>query len=69
MFFFIFSLLSENGYIINIFCFCSFLSQTIHLLDEDDSLYCISAWNDQVSADYHLYSLFSHLSDFTIWLL
>lgn len=26
----------------------SFLSQTIHLLDEDDSLYCISAWNDQV---------------------
>uniref|UniRef100_I3JM10 Protein O-linked-mannose beta-1,2-N-acetylglucosaminyltransferase n=1 Tax=Oreochromis niloticus TaxID=8128 RepID=I3JM10_ORENI len=28
-------------------CFCSFLSQTIHLLDEDDSLYCISAWNDQ----------------------
>ncbi|CAG5862791.1 unnamed protein product [Menidia menidia] len=26
-----------------------FLSQTIHLLDEDDSLYCISAWNDQVS--------------------
>lgn len=27
----------------------SFLSQTIHLLDEDDSLYCISAWNDQVS--------------------
>ncbi|KAM9762057.1 protein O-linked-mannose beta-1,2-N-acetylglucosaminyltransferase 1 [Menidia menidia] len=27
--------------------FFSFLSQTIHLLDEDDSLYCISAWNDQ----------------------
>ncbi|CAL1591661.1 unnamed protein product [Knipowitschia caucasica] len=26
--------------------FFSFLSQTIHLLDEDDSLYCISAWND-----------------------
>uniref|UniRef100_A0A8C2X284 Protein O-linked-mannose beta-1,2-N-acetylglucosaminyltransferase n=1 Tax=Cyclopterus lumpus TaxID=8103 RepID=A0A8C2X284_CYCLU len=25
----------------------SFLSQTLHLLDEDDSLYCISAWNDQ----------------------
>uniref|UniRef100_A0A8C5FYV0 Protein O-linked-mannose beta-1,2-N-acetylglucosaminyltransferase n=1 Tax=Gouania willdenowi TaxID=441366 RepID=A0A8C5FYV0_GOUWI len=24
-----------------------FLSQTIHLLDQDDSLYCISAWNDQ----------------------
>uniref|UniRef100_A0A665W0N7 Protein O-linked-mannose beta-1,2-N-acetylglucosaminyltransferase n=1 Tax=Echeneis naucrates TaxID=173247 RepID=A0A665W0N7_ECHNA len=24
-----------------------FLSQTIHLLDEDDSFYCISAWNDQ----------------------
>uniref|UniRef100_A0A8C5D8G2 Protein O-linked-mannose beta-1,2-N-acetylglucosaminyltransferase n=1 Tax=Gouania willdenowi TaxID=441366 RepID=A0A8C5D8G2_GOUWI len=27
--------------------FFSFLSQTIHLLDQDDSLYCISAWNDQ----------------------
>ncbi|XP_061681089.1 protein O-linked-mannose beta-1,2-N-acetylglucosaminyltransferase 1 isoform X2 [Syngnathoides biaculeatus] len=27
--------------------FFSFLSQTIHLMDEDDSLYCISAWNDQ----------------------
>ncbi|XP_077054689.1 protein O-linked-mannose beta-1,2-N-acetylglucosaminyltransferase 1 isoform X3 [Siphateles boraxobius] len=27
--------------------FFSFLSQTIHLLSEDDSLYCISAWNDQ----------------------
>uniref|UniRef100_A0A667Z5B0 Protein O-linked-mannose beta-1,2-N-acetylglucosaminyltransferase n=1 Tax=Myripristis murdjan TaxID=586833 RepID=A0A667Z5B0_9TELE len=27
--------------------FFSFLSQTIHLLNEDDSLYCISAWNDQ----------------------
>uniref|UniRef100_A0A8C5C508 Protein O-linked-mannose beta-1,2-N-acetylglucosaminyltransferase n=1 Tax=Gadus morhua TaxID=8049 RepID=A0A8C5C508_GADMO len=26
---------------------CSFLSQTVHLLNEDDSLYCISAWNDQ----------------------
>ncbi|KAG7272260.1 hypothetical protein CRUP_017107, partial [Coryphaenoides rupestris] len=24
-----------------------FLSQTIHLLNEDDSIYCISAWNDQ----------------------
>lgn len=27
--------------------FFSFLSQTIHLLLDDDSLYCISAWNDQ----------------------
>jgi len=26
----------------------SFLSQSIHLLEEDESLYCISAWNDQV---------------------
>ncbi|CAH2310683.1 O-linked-mannose beta-1,2-N-acetylglucosaminyltransferase 1 [Pelobates cultripes] len=25
----------------------SFLSQTIYLLEEDESLYCISAWNDQ----------------------
>ncbi|KAB0399858.1 hypothetical protein E2I00_002231 [Balaenoptera physalus] len=24
-----------------------FFSQSIHLLEEDDSLYCISAWNDQ----------------------
>ncbi|NWQ83348.1 PMGT1 acetylglucosaminyltransferase, partial [Columbina picui] len=28
--------------------FFSFLSQSIHLLEEDESLYCISAWNDQV---------------------
>uniref|UniRef100_A0A8C4ERH7 Protein O-linked-mannose beta-1,2-N-acetylglucosaminyltransferase n=1 Tax=Dicentrarchus labrax TaxID=13489 RepID=A0A8C4ERH7_DICLA len=27
--------------------FFSFLSQTVHLLNEDESLYCISAWNDQ----------------------
>ncbi|KAM8873869.1 protein O-linked-mannose beta-1,2-N-acetylglucosaminyltransferase 1 isoform 2-T2 [Spinachia spinachia] len=27
--------------------FFGFLSQTLHLLEEDDSLYCISAWNDQ----------------------
>nr|XP_020142061.1 LOW QUALITY PROTEIN: protein O-linked-mannose beta-1,2-N-acetylglucosaminyltransferase 1-like [Microcebus murinus] len=27
--------------------FFSFLSQSIHLLEEDGSLYCISAWNDQ----------------------
>ncbi|XP_072294892.1 protein O-linked-mannose beta-1,2-N-acetylglucosaminyltransferase 1 [Eucyclogobius newberryi] len=27
--------------------FFSFLSQTLHLLQEDDTLYCISAWNDQ----------------------
>ncbi|XP_053435713.1 protein O-linked-mannose beta-1,2-N-acetylglucosaminyltransferase 1-like [Nycticebus coucang] len=27
--------------------FFSFLSQSIHLLEEDDSVYCISAWNDQ----------------------
>nr|XP_033772480.1 protein O-linked-mannose beta-1,2-N-acetylglucosaminyltransferase 1 isoform X3 [Geotrypetes seraphini] len=27
--------------------FFSFLSQTLHLLEEDESLYCISAWNDQ----------------------
>ncbi|KAK3574723.1 hypothetical protein QTP86_015383, partial [Hemibagrus guttatus] len=28
--------------------FYSFLSQTIHLLNEDESIYCISAWNDQL---------------------
>lgn len=27
--------------------FLNYFSQTIHLLDEDDTLYCISAWNDQ----------------------
>ncbi|XP_070563050.1 protein O-linked-mannose beta-1,2-N-acetylglucosaminyltransferase 1-like [Ptychodera flava] len=27
--------------------FFSYFSQTIHLLEEDDSIYCISAWNDQ----------------------
>lgn len=27
--------------------FFSYFSQTIHLLKEDESLYCISAWNDQ----------------------
>ncbi|XP_010225969.1 PREDICTED: protein O-linked-mannose beta-1,2-N-acetylglucosaminyltransferase 1 [Tinamus guttatus] len=27
--------------------FFSFLSQSIYLLEEDESLYCISAWNDQ----------------------
>lgn len=27
--------------------FFSFLSQSIHLLEEDSSVYCISAWNDQ----------------------
>ena len=26
----------------------SYLSQSVRLLEEDDSLYCISAWNDQV---------------------
>lgn len=31
------------------FFFSSFLSQTINLLNEDESIYCISAWNDQVS--------------------
>uniref|UniRef100_A0AAY5E8Y6 Protein O-linked-mannose beta-1,2-N-acetylglucosaminyltransferase n=1 Tax=Electrophorus electricus TaxID=8005 RepID=A0AAY5E8Y6_ELEEL len=28
-------------------CTVNFLSQTIHLLEEDETLYCISAWNDQ----------------------
>jgi len=27
--------------------FFSYFSQTIHLLEEDSSIYCISAWNDQ----------------------
>ena len=28
--------------------FFSFFSQTVRLLEEDPSIYCISAWNDQV---------------------
>ena len=27
--------------------FFSYFSQTIHLMDRDPSIYCISAWNDQ----------------------
>jgi beta-1,2-N-acetylglucosaminyltransferase len=38
--------------------FFQYFSQTMRLLDEDESLYCISAWNDQgyehTSADPHL---------------
>ena len=29
--------------------FFSYFSQTVRLLEEDSSLYCVSAWNDQVS--------------------
>uniref|UniRef100_A0AAQ5XCZ7 Protein O-linked-mannose beta-1,2-N-acetylglucosaminyltransferase n=1 Tax=Amphiprion ocellaris TaxID=80972 RepID=A0AAQ5XCZ7_AMPOC len=36
-----------NVTVLFLFFSLSFLSQTIYLLDEDDSLYCISAWNDQ----------------------
>nr|XP_006014034.2 PREDICTED: protein O-linked-mannose beta-1,2-N-acetylglucosaminyltransferase 1-like [Latimeria chalumnae] len=36
--------------------FFSFLSQTTHLLEEDESLYCISAWNDQVSHFFHVHN-------------
>ena len=31
----------------------SYFSQTVHLMKEDSSLYCISAWNDQVSDQSH----------------
>jgi len=27
--------------------FFSYFSQTLHLLEEDESIYCVSAWNDQ----------------------
>lgn len=27
--------------------FFSYFSQTVHLMSRDESLYCISAWNDQ----------------------
>uniref|UniRef100_A0A8C0GXJ6 Protein O-linked-mannose beta-1,2-N-acetylglucosaminyltransferase n=1 Tax=Chelonoidis abingdonii TaxID=106734 RepID=A0A8C0GXJ6_CHEAB len=34
--------------VLSVICLVSsFLSQSIYLLEEDDSLYCISAWNDQ----------------------
>ena len=36
---------------------CSYFSQTVHLLREDKSLYCISAWNDFVSSVGLLYSV------------
>jgi hypothetical protein len=29
------------------FVHCSYFSQTRRLLEEDETLYCISAWNDQ----------------------
>lgn len=38
-----------EGCLTRVNSFLSFLSQSIHLLEEDESLYCISAWNDQVS--------------------
>ena len=34
----------------------SYFSQTVHLLEQDDSIYCISAWNDLVLS-LHEYSL------------
>lgn len=37
-----------EGCLTRVYSFLSFLSQSIHLLEEDESLYCISAWNDQV---------------------
>lgn len=37
-----------EGCLTRVNSFLSFLSQSIHLLEEDESLYCISAWNDQV---------------------
>ena len=42
---------SSSIYLNTVLSLCSFLSQTVHLLNEDDSLYCISAWNDQVRGD------------------
>jgi len=29
-------------------CVSSYFSQTLHLLEQDESIYCISAWNDMV---------------------
>ena len=37
----------------------SFFSQTIHLLEEDNTIYCISAWNDQVIPRNHPSCTFS----------
>ena len=41
-------LLINNLSYINLCFNFSYFSQTIHLLDSDSSIYCISAWNDQV---------------------
>ena len=30
-----------------LYCTYSYFSQTVRLLEEDPSVYCISAWNDQ----------------------
>lgn len=36
-----------NGRSRLMFVYCSYFSQTRRLLEEDETLYCISAWNDQ----------------------
>ena len=44
--------------------FFSFFSQTVRLLEEDPSIYCISAWNDQVVEDINF--IHSELYEFPI---
>ena len=36
-----------NYMVVCLILFYSYFSQTRHLMDEDSSLYCVSAWNDQ----------------------
>jgi len=36
----------------------SYFSQTLHLLEQDDSIYCISAWNDMVFTANSLHFMF-----------
>ena len=45
--------------------FFSFFSQTVRLLEEDPSIYCISAWNDQVVRD--LTSIHPNYMYFSAW--
>ena len=36
----------------------SYFSQLLPLMDQDESLYCVSAWNDQVRISLHRYNFY-----------
>ena len=55
-----FSILQVNYiHLISYVCF-SYFSQLLPLL-EDESVYCLSAWNDQVSVMQHIRVLYTHI--------